>query len=175
MSDDFSPQGNRGQRPGEPRVPNQNWLIWPALILLGLALVFWSRQTRALGEKNLTPQEFFQLIATNQVRGGVIEINPPPQALQTIRGAYLPDAKSTNLVPFRVEMQMTEGVLQDLYKVHGFRSLERTGNWTTFLMSAAPLILGGVLIWFIFLRQIKAAGKGALSFGKSKARLLSED
>ncbi|MCE2827756.1 MAG: ATP-dependent zinc metalloprotease FtsH [Verrucomicrobium sp.] len=175
MSEDFTPQGNRGNRPGEPKVPNQNWLIWPALVLLGLGLVFWRSQSRSIGEKVLTPQEFFQLVATNQVRGGLIEINPPPQALQTIRGLYQANPNSTNLTAFRVEMLVTDQDLRDLYKVHGFRSVERTGSWTTFLMSAAPLILGGVLIWFIFLRQIKAAGKGALSFGKSKARLLTKD
>ena len=175
MSEDFSPQGNRGNRPGEPKVPNQNWLIWPALVLLGLGLVFWRSQSRGIGEKVLTPQEFFQLVATNQVRGGLIEINPPPQALQTIRGLYQANPSSTNLTAFRVEMLVTDQDLRDLYKVHGFRSVERTGSWTAFLMSAAPLILGGVLIWFIFLRQIKAAGKGALSFGKSKARLLTKD
>ena len=31
------------------------------------------------------------------------------------------------------------------------------------------------LIWFFFIRQIKMAGKGALSFGKSKARLLAKE
>ena len=30
-------------------------------------------------------------------------------------------------------------------------------------------------IWFFFIRQIKMAGKGALSFGKSKARLLAKE
>jgi len=33
----------------------------------------------------------------------------------------------------------------------------------------------GVLFWFFFIRQIKMAGKGALSFGKSKARMLNKD
>jgi cell division protease FtsH len=36
------------------------------------------------------------------------------------------------------------------------------------------LILGA-LFWFFFIRQIKLAGKGALSFGKSKARMLAKD
>ena len=173
MSDDFSPQGNRGQRPGEPKVPNQNWLIWPALILLGLALVFWSRQSRNLAERTITPQKFLQLVESNLVQGGVIE-TVPTQVLRVFRGSYRPEPSSTNLVPFHLEMEPIEGILSKLYD-NGFRSVERTGNWTTFLMSAAPLILGGVLIWFIFLRQIKAAGKGALSFGKSKARLLTKD
>ena len=173
MSDDFSPPGNRGQRPGEPKVPNQNWLIWPALILLGLALVFWSRQSRNLAERTITPQKFLQLVESNLVQGGVIE-TVPTQVLRVFRGSYRPEPSSTNLVPFHLEMEPIEGILSKLYD-NGFRSVERTGNWTTFLMSAAPLILGGVLIWFIFLRQIKAAGKGALSFGKSKARLLTKD
>ena len=33
----------------------------------------------------------------------------------------------------------------------------------------------GLFIWFFFIRQIKMAGKGALSFGKSKARLLAKE
>jgi cell division protease FtsH len=33
----------------------------------------------------------------------------------------------------------------------------------------------GALFWFFFIRQIKIAGKGALSFGKSKARMLAKD
>ena len=33
----------------------------------------------------------------------------------------------------------------------------------------------GLLFWFFFIRQIKIAGKGALSFGRSKARMLAKD
>ena len=43
------------------------------------------------------------------------------------------------------------------------------------LWSIAPFLLIGVLFWFFFIRQIKIAGKGALSFGKSKARMLAKD
>ena len=32
-----------------------------------------------------------------------------------------------------------------------------------------------LLFWFFFIRQIKLAGKGALSFGKSKARMLAKE
>ena len=106
MSEDLSPQGNRGNRPGEPKIPNQNWLIWPALIFLGLALVFWNRQSRGLGEKNLATQVFFQLVNSNLVRDGVIE-NNPQQILEVVRGTYPSDSSGTNFVPFRVEMRVT--------------------------------------------------------------------
>jgi hypothetical protein len=39
----------------------------------------------------------------------------------------------------------------------------------------APFLILGALFWFFFIRQIKIAGKGALSFGKSKARMLAKD
>jgi cell division protease FtsH len=42
----------------------------------------------------------------------------------------------------------------------------------------SPLVFLGVfvaLIYFVFIRQIKMAGKGAMSFGKSRARMLSRD
>ncbi len=38
-----------------------------------------------------------------------------------------------------------------------------------------PFLVIGFLIWFFFIRQIKMAGKGALSFGKSKARMLAKE
>src|SRR5579862_3744681 len=47
--------------------------------------------------------------------------------------------------------------------------------WLTLLLNAAPFVLFVVLLYFIFIRQIKLAGKGAMSFGKSRARMLSRD
>jgi cell division protease FtsH len=46
------------------------------------------------------------------------------------------------------------------------------GSWPTWLLNLAPLILLGAL-WFIMIRQMQTGGNKALSFGKSKARLLS--
>ena len=43
------------------------------------------------------------------------------------------------------------------------------------LWTIVPFLLIGVLFWFFFIRQIKMAGKGALSFGKSKARMLAKE
>ena len=45
----------------------------------------------------------------------------------------------------------------------------------SFMLSVLPIIVIAALIWFFFIRQIKMAGKGALSFGKSKARLLAKE
>ncbi len=48
------------------------------------------------------------------------------------------------------------------------------GRMLTALLSWAPLLIL-VAIWFVFFRQMQAGGTKAMSFGKSKARLLTPD
>src|SRR5262249_39193836 len=45
-------------------------------------------------------------------------------------------------------------------------------NWTMALFQFSPFLLLGVL-WFVMIRQMQTGGNKALSFGKSRARLLS--
>jgi cell division protease FtsH len=173
MSDEHPSSGNRNNRPGDSRVPTQNWVIWPALVLLGIGLVYWTRQGRHTEEKVIPTTLFNQLVNSNLVRDGVIEFNPQ-QILRTVRGSYQVPG-STNPVTFRIEMPITEATMDRLVMERGFKAVERSAQWAAILFNFLPFLLIGVLIWVFFLRQIKAAGKGALSFGKSKARLLTKD
>lgn len=43
------------------------------------------------------------------------------------------------------------------------------------LLNVLPVLLIFGILYFVFMRQVKSAGHGALSFGKSRARLLSRD
>jgi cell division protease FtsH len=66
----------------------------------------------------------------------------------------------------------------DMYKTfrdHGVNITIKdtnTNGWVTFLIQLAPfaLLLG---LWFFLLRQMQSGGNKAMSFGKSRARLLS--
>ena len=49
---------------------------------------------------------------------------------------------------------------------------ESSGSWVTWLANGLPLILL-VGLWIFFMRQMQSGGNKALSFGKSRARLLS--
>jgi cell division protease FtsH len=48
----------------------------------------------------------------------------------------------------------------------------QAGSWPSWLLQIAPLVVLGAL-WFIMIRQMQTGGNKALSFGKSRARLLS--
>jgi cell division protease FtsH len=171
MADDQPPSSNRNNRTGDSKLPAPNWILWPLVILLGVALVLWSRQGSRVDEKVISAQRFDSLVTEKKVINGSIEFNPQ-QMLRTVRGAFL-DEGVTNF--FRIEMPITETTMDRLVFGAGFKAIERTAQWTAVLVNLLPFLMIGVLIWVFFLRQIKAAGKGALSFGKSKARLLTKD
>ncbi len=66
----------------------------------------------------------------------------------------------------------------DLYKAlqdHNVKTVIKdtsSSGWVTWVANGLPLILL-IALWLFFLRQMQAGGNKALSFGKSRARLLS--
>ena len=47
--------------------------------------------------------------------------------------------------------------------------------WSSLLSSTVPFIIVLLFVYFMFMRQIRIAGRGAMNFGRSRARLLQED
>jgi len=78
-------------------------------------------------------------------------------------------------VPFRAKARLLPDLEKKLLSLPQFEPREPNTMLFSFLLSVLPIIVIAALIWFFFIRQIKMAGKGALSFGKSKARLLAKE
>lgn len=57
----------------------------------------------------------------------------------------------------------------------GISTRNQDNTFGKIMMSLLPILLLIVLIFFLFRHQMKSAGRGAMSFGKSKAKLLTED
>ena len=57
----------------------------------------------------------------------------------------------------------------------GFETVEPNTFLLNLFVTILPILFVAFLIYFFFIRQIKMAGKGALSFGKSKARMLNKE
>ena len=78
--------------------------------------------------------------------------------------------------PFIAKVALTEDTKNQLLPPKGYLDVDEPNPVLSQIGYELLLFLGiGVLFWFFFIRQIKIAGKGALSFGKSKARLLAKD
>jgi cell division protease FtsH len=56
-----------------------------------------------------------------------------------------------------------------------FKSEEPSPNYFSYLLTVLPVILVVLLLYFVFSRQMKGVGQGAMNFGKSPARLLTKE
>lgn len=56
-----------------------------------------------------------------------------------------------------------------------FKSEEPSVNYLSYLLTLLPVLLVALLLYFVFSRQMKGVGSGAMSFGKSPARLLTKE
>lgn len=55
-----------------------------------------------------------------------------------------------------------------------FKSEEPAPNYISYLLTALPLLLIGMVLYFLFSRQMKGMGTNAMNFGKSPAKLLTK-
>jgi cell division protease FtsH len=85
------------------------------------------------------------------------------------------DGKRIEL-PFKLETHLTEKMSNELGYSGQFKSVTNSNLMLSlFLNTIFPfLLILGALYFFIF-RQIKMAGKGAMSFGKSRARMMNKE
>ena len=187
MSDDTqNKKGGDGQKkpPGNFQFPASTWLVWIVIIGSIVALV-------AVNQKYRTPSnlisgdEFFQKFNAGLIAHATIEYTPqsayPTATFNDITGTYFKADKDgsaikTNEVPFTAtQVLITSNLLDKMLASNKFSAVQQNTVLFNLLINIAPFLLIGVLFWFFFIRQIKMAGKGALSFGKSKARMLAKD
>ena len=91
--------------------------------------------------------------------------------------AFEIDENQYKTLPFVVKGRVTESDYKELRDLLGTRFREEPSStiWTELLFSLLPFLLIIGLLYFLFVRQLRMAGKGALSFGKSKAKLLTRE
>ncbi len=87
-----------------------------------------------------------------------------------VRGKFTNDSS-----PFHTTAPASYPQMIDTLRNKGVQIVFRdisNGSWPSWLLNFAPLILLAAL-WFFMIRQMQTGGNKALSFGKSRARLLS--
>ena len=185
MADDnrFKDDDKTPRKGGDFRVPPRTWIIWIVIFSgIVLAMVFRDRLTPQQGE--VEEYQFQQLVNSNLIAEAVINYNPQSAYLTDIVGKYfrtdsegkpLPENDPTRLVPFHAKVRLPPALEEKIVSMPQFKVREPSTMLMSLLVSVLPIILIATLIWFFFIRQIKMAGKGALSFGKSKARLLAKE
>ncbi|MBA3832663.1 MAG: ATP-dependent metallopeptidase FtsH/Yme1/Tma family protein [Chthoniobacterales bacterium] len=168
--------------------PNFNWrgviLFAIAFALIGLAILF-RGGTGYSAEENVPYNRFLELLEHKQL------VNDPKYPLllvveegrptQSIRGAYTRPGVGNapaQQVPFRttIYLNFTTDLQQKLADAGMQPGIRTESNvLAQAVIGFVPIALFLLILYFLFRQQIRMAGKGALSFGKSKARMLARD
>src|ERR1039457_1135598 len=170
--------------PGCFKVPSATWLAWIAIIgSIGALMLVHNRM--GAPDSTLKQADFFQKYESNQIAQATINYNLQSGNLIEIVGTYYGTEKDGSiakkdgkpvLIPFTTKALLTEKMKDILLPPAGKLEVSETSPMLlNMIWTVAPFLLIGILFWFFFIRQIKMAGKGALSFGKSKARMLAKE
>src|ERR1043165_9881903 len=157
---------------GEFRVPPRTWILW--IVILGaIPLLLLFRDRPDSGREKMTEPAFIKLLESSNILTGTVWADVQSLPLQEITGTCKkPDGAAGT---FSVWTQLDDDLNKKLRDYGKFDRRKPNTVLQGMLVSVLPILLIAVLIWFVVIRQIKMAGKGALSFGKSKARLLAKE
>ena len=148
------------------------WLLLLALFLTVFQM-FSQQQERY---QKLAYSDFSQLIREGKVRKCEI-VNDASGLQYYVRGELVDlDSKTGRPKKFKVDVLSLEN-LQDMLDEHKvFYSIKSQNPiLRQVISSAVPFLLVLGLLYFLFIRQMRSAGRGAMSFGKSRARLMTRD
>ncbi len=144
-------------------------LFWLLMILL--AVVLWRMastggQSAHDDEPNYT--NFLAKVQNNSVKDVTIYLSPNSAELQ---GEYREGGKFRGVTVANTAIPDITKALQDHNVLYNYKEV-KNADWLTFLVNFGPLLLL-VLFWVFMMKQMQAGGNKALSFGKSRARLLT--
>jgi cell division protease FtsH len=148
-------------------------VLWVVLLLV--AVVLWNiiqRNGSASKEAEISYTDFNSALTKGNIKK--VEIETPTNVA---RGEYVTPVEGKThfraVVPAsNPEFQKGLDGAKDRYNTNVSYKDASGWNWPVALINFSPLLLLGAL-WFFMIRQMQTGGNKALSFGKSRARLLS--
>lgn len=178
------PQKDPNRKGPPERFQPKVLLIW--LVIISALLALWFAQPGAGADaQRLTVSELVQAVKAGQIEKGDGVMKPDPSLGEdgyVISGQMdVPvsnaEASETNVstkrVRFTAEGRLTE---DDFLLVREVLAERRSSTaMQDILISFLPFLLIIGLLYFLFVRQLKSAGRGAMSFGKSKAKMLTRE
>ena len=145
----------------------KNIILWVAIAAV-LLFVFSNFGTRQSMPQQLMYSQFLSEVDSNNIRSA------------TIKGEEITGTKASgeNYITYSPETDNNPliGLLRKHEVTFGAPPPERQSVLMQLFLSSFPILLL-IGVWVYFMRQMQggAGGRGAMSFGKSRARLLSED
>jgi cell division protease FtsH len=154
--------------------------IWLAIFAAVVALLVWSPGITTSPAK-LTIQEVIDRAEAGEVAKGTISPDSSGgRDWVSIKGELaesqkLKGERGVETNQFVAAGRLTDANMERLQKSKKFVEQQSQTLLSAILVQVIPFLLIIGLLYFLFVRQLKQAGRGAMSFGKSRAKLLTRD
>ncbi|ERP94628.1 ATP-dependent metalloprotease [Marinobacter sp. ES-1] len=144
----------------------KNLVLW--LVIAAVLLMVFQNFTPTTSGQQVNYSQFVEMVQQGQVRQVTID------GLQ-VQGVRGDGSQFQTIRPQVSDNKLMDDLLANEVEVIG-KEPERQSLWTQLLVAAFPILII-IALFVFFMRQMQGGGggKGPMSFGKSKARLLSED
>jgi len=178
-----SPKSNRPPNGGGPAEPNFNWkglvLFAIAIGLFGAAYIF---KGGPMGNvRDVKYPDFVKLLDEDKIvkEKGIELVSEPGSSTDYVKGFIKPEPPATQPEAFKTQVNLQynsylQWMLEEKYKI-AVSPKSENNYLASALLGMTPILLFLLILYFFFRQQIRMAGKGAMSFGKSKARMLARD
>jgi cell division protease FtsH len=144
-------------------------MFWLFIIMLGVLLwTLVSKSGQSTREKEPSYSEFMAEVERGNVKDVELYLSPTSYEVE---GEKREPAEKFRVTIFKESAPDLVKTLRDKNVLINVKEVNRA-DWVSVLFSAAPVLLL-VAFWIFMMRQMQAGGNKALSFGKSRARLLT--
>jgi cell division protease FtsH len=144
-------------------------MFWLFIIMLGVLLwTLVSKSGQSAREEEPSYSEFMAQVDRGNVKEVSLYLSPTSYEVE---GEWREPSKKFRTMIFKESAPDLVKTLRDKQVLINVKEVNRA-DWVSFLLNAAPLLLL-VGFWIFMMRQMQAGGNKALSFGKSRARLLT--
>jgi cell division protease FtsH len=144
-------------------------MFWLFIVMLGILLwTLVSKSGQSAREEEPSYSEFTAQVDRGNVKEVTLYLSPNSYEVE---GEWREPSKKFRTTIFKESAPDLAKTLRDKNVLINVKEVNRA-DWVSFLLNAAPLFLL-VAFWIFMMRQMQAGGNKALSFGKSRARLLT--
>lgn len=187
-SENNKPQKNESGNNGSPQRFQPKVLLVYLVIVAAILTIWFANPSAGTNVKQLTISELVEAVKAGKIAENDGFMEPEPSygrdgyvingemvnpALAALDDGITSDADVPAKVRFTARGRLTE---DDFLLVREVLNEKRASTGLQdVLISFLPFLLIIGLLYFLFVRQLKNAGRGAMSFGKSKAKMLTRD
>ncbi|MGI5923080.1 MAG: ATP-dependent zinc metalloprotease FtsH [Lentisphaeria bacterium] len=179
MADDT--ENPRSRRQGSGRKfpsPMKHLAFWAVLLFLGPVMMLMTfRGGVAARVVELKAAEFEELLRGRRIHSVTLE-EQQSSSVQLLVGEFWPEdvplGSAEGLRAYRSKVIYTDSFDKMLRESGVMRDVRSSNNLLlNIILSLLPIVLLIGVFYFLFSRQIRSANRGAMQFGKSRARMLN--